>query len=110
MAKNNHRSDQLRKKSGDKRLVSRRAVKAAETAEELHVEEMAMDLKLRRRVDYFSLSIFTLNAIGALTVVFLVGFGQMVLSNNVLITLILETVAHGAAVFMTITRSLFQAR
>jgi hypothetical protein len=85
-------------------------VGAGRTIEDLRIQEGITDLTLRRRVAYFSLIIFTLNAICAMTVVFLVGFGLMALSNNVIITLILETIAHAAAIFMTVTRNLFPAK
>ena len=111
MAKNTNSTSQIQKRAGGKIMAHRRARKSVSTAEEeLRVEEGRTALTLRRRVAYFSLSIFTLNALGALVVVFLVGFGLMVLSKEVIITLILETVAHAAAVFMTVARNLFPGR
>lgn len=80
------------------------------TAEELKLEEARTDLTLRFRVAYFLLGIFALNTVSALAVVFLVGFGLMVLSNAVIISLIGETVAHAAAMFLTVTKYLFPTK
>jgi hypothetical protein len=79
-------------------------------AKELLLEEGRTNLTLRRRVAYFLLSIFALNAVGTLTAVYLVGFGLMVLSNTVILTLIGETVAHAAAMFVTVTKFLFPTK
>lgn len=80
------------------------------TAEELQLEEVRTNLTLRRRVAYFLLSLFALHAVCALVAVYLVGFGLMVLSNEVMISLIGETVAHGAAMFLTVTKYLFPTK
>lgn len=74
---------------------------------ELEIEEGRTNLILRRRVAYFLLSIFALNTVSTLTAVYLVGFGFMALSNTIILTLIGETVAHAAAMFITVTKFLF---
>lgn len=74
------------------------------------LEEGRVNLALRRRVAYFLLGLFALNTVGALVVVFFVGFGLMVVSNTVIISLIGETVAHAAAMFFTVTKYLFPAK
>jgi hypothetical protein len=88
----------------------RKRVKASKTVEELQLEEVRINLTLRRRVAYFLLSLFALNAVSALVAVYLVGFGLMVLSNAVMISLIGETVAHAAAMFLTVTKYLFPTK
>lgn len=79
-------------------------------AKKLALEEGRTNLTLRCRVAYFLLSIFALNTVGTLAAVYLVGFGLMVLSNTVILTLIGETVAHGAAMFVTVTKFLFPTK
>jgi hypothetical protein len=100
MTKNTRRPKHSRKSLAKRKL----------TAEELQLEEARIDLTLRSRVAYFLLGLFALNAVSALVAVFLVGFGLMVLSNAVVISLIGETVAHAAAMFLTVTKYLFPTK
>lgn len=79
-------------------------------AKELLLEEGRTNLTLRRRVAYFLLSIFALNTVSTLAAVYLVGFGLMVLSKTVILTLIGETIAHAAAMFVTVTKFLFPTK
>lgn len=96
----------------EKRLMEPRkcSAKRKPTAEEFQLEEARTDLALRSRVAYFLLGVFALNAVSALVAVFLVGFGLMVLSNAVIISLIGETIAHAAAMFLTVTKYLFPTK
>ena len=89
--------------------TARRSTSADRTTD-LLLEEGRTNLTLRRRVAYFLLSIFALNTISTLAAVYLVGFGFMVLSNHVILTLIGETVAHAAAMFFTVTKFLFPTK
>jgi len=86
------------------------SAKRKPTVEDLQLAEARTNLTLRSRVAYFLLGLFALNAISALVVVFLVGFGLMILSNAVIISLIGETVAHAAAMFLTVTKYLFPTK
>lgn len=89
------------------RDLSRRALEA-ET--DLRIEDGRTDITLRRRITYLLYGLLALNTASTLAAVFFVGFGLMVLSNQVIITLILETVAHVGAMFIAVTRYLFPAR
>jgi hypothetical protein len=51
-----------------------------------------------------------LNVLGVLGIVFLVGFNKMALPQPLLITLIAETTAQAAAIFLIITRFLFSSQ
>lgn len=65
---------------------------------------------LRRHIVYGLLIQFILNTLGALAVIFLVGFGLMHLSEKVILAVIPETVAQTAAMFFYVTRHFFPAR
>lgn len=81
--------------------------KRIDTDSVIRRREMMMKLCLQRHGAYLLLVMFALNSIGALAMVFLVGFGLMVLSDKLLLTVIGETVSHGAGVFLIFTRYLF---
>lgn len=85
-----------------------RLTREAEAA--LRIEDGKTEIALRRRVTYLLYGLLALNTASTLAAVFLVGFGLMALSNQVIITLILETVAHVGAMFFAVTRHLFPAR
>lgn len=89
------------------RDLSRRAHEAAAA---LRIEDGKTDILLRRRITYLLYGLLALNTTSVLAAVFFVGFGLMTLSNQVIITLILETVAHVGAMFFAVTRYLFPAR
>ena len=74
---------------------------------ELRLEAGRAEIDLRRRVANLWLGLFTLNAVCVMAIVFLVGFGLMSLSAQVLVSLIVQTIAHAAAMAMTVTRYLF---
>jgi hypothetical protein len=99
----------IKNRQGPKHPRKRSATRIS-TAEELQLEKARTDLTLRSRVAYFLLGLFALNAVSALVAVFLVGFGRMALSNAVIISLIGETVAHAAAMFLTVTKYLFPTK
>jgi hypothetical protein len=63
------------------------------------------ELSLRRRLTSGLLFLFILNNVCALVIVFLTGFGLMVLSEKVILAVLADTVAQAAACFLTITRS-----
>lgn len=110
MDKNRQQQKGSQEPLAEKRPGDKVTGKAKKEMENLQVEEERTNLTLRRRVAYFLLSIFALNAVGTLAVVFLVGFGQMALSNTIIISLIGETVAHAATMFITVTKYLFPMR
>ena len=66
--------------------------------------------RLQRWVAYCLLAVFALNTLSALAVIFLVGFGRMVLSESLIKTLLAETIAQAAAIFFIVTKSLFPIR
>jgi hypothetical protein len=74
---------------------------------ELRIEAGRIELELRRRVAYLWLGLFTLNVVCVMTIVFLVGFGLMTLQAGVLVSIIGGSVAHAAAMALTVTRYLF---
>ena len=76
---------------------------------EIRVRGQVTDINLRERVAYCLLFLFALNTLGALLIVFLVGFGKMNLSDKIIITVLGETVAQAAAMFLTVTKYLFPA-
>jgi hypothetical protein len=65
---------------------------------------------IRYKAAYFLLSLFIINTICVMVVVFLVGFGIMALPNNVIITLILLAFAEVSVIFRTVTRILFSTK
>lgn len=72
----------------------------------LQCQELRMLLILRMAVTFFSLALFAVIVLSALSIVFLAGFGKMALSEK-LILLITATVAQVAAIFITIAKFLF---
>jgi hypothetical protein len=65
---------------------------------------------LRRAAAYGLLSMITLNTTATLTAIFLVGFDLMKLSDTILIALIGETIAHVAAMSLTVVKYLFPTK
>lgn len=76
----------------------------------LRLESGRNDIALRRRVAHAWMWLFTLNAVGVLAAIFLVGLGVMTLSTTVLVSLIAETLAHAATMALTMTRYLFPGK
>ena len=66
-------------------------------------------LRLRSLMTYALLFLLIINVLCVLAVIFFVGFGKMSLSQEVMFTLIGETIAHSAASFLSITRFVFPA-
>jgi hypothetical protein len=64
--------------------------------------------RLQSSVAHCLLAVFTLNTIAALAMIFLVGFGRMVLSESLIMTLLAETVGQAAAIFYIVAKSLFR--
>lgn len=73
----------------------------------LQYQQARTVLTLRLAVTYSLLALFGINVLSVLSIVFLVGFGKMSLSEKLILTLILETVAQAATVFVIITRFIF---
>jgi hypothetical protein len=66
------------------------------------------DIRMMQRAFFYCLvPLFVLNGLCALALVFLVGFGVLILSDKVIMTFLLETVAQAAAVFVIVARYLF---
>lgn len=86
-------------------LISRGFYRQSRSA--LQFEELRMILTLRMVVTFSLLALFAVNVLSVVAVVFFVGFGKMLLSEKLILTLIAETVAQAAAIFITITRFLF---
>jgi len=81
---------------------------------ELRVEEGRVrleggrtDITLRRRMAYWLLVLFSVNTVGALAMIFLVGFGKMSLSEKVIMSVLGATVLEAAAMLVTVTKYLF---
>lgn len=70
-------------------------------------EKEKTDIRLRCHVTYALLSIFGVNTLAVLTFILLVGLKVMTLDISIVLTLIGETVAHGAGMFYLVTRYLF---
>jgi hypothetical protein len=87
--------------SSGRRLFYRRSRTA------LQRQELRTILLLRKAVTFSLLALFAVNVLSVISVVFLVGFGKMALSEKLIFMLIAETVAQAAAIFITITRFLF---
>jgi hypothetical protein len=77
-------------------------------AEELR--EMKLESSQRSFICYGLFALFAINTLFTLTLVLLLGVGSIVLSDTIIVTLIAETMAHGAAMFFTVIRSLFKRR
>jgi hypothetical protein len=65
---------------------------------------------LRPTVAFCLLALFTVNTVSVLTMIFLVGLQKMVLSDTLMLTLIAETIAQSAAVFISVSRVIFPSR
>lgn len=76
----------------------------------LQLESGRNDIALRRRVAHAWMWLFTLNVVGVMAAIFLVGLGLMALSTTVQVSLIAETLAHAAAMALTMTRHLFPGK
>lgn len=63
--------------------------------------------KLRSRVANFLMILLIINTLGMLAAVFLNGLGLLNVDKTVLLSLIGETMAHAAAMFLSVTRNLF---
>lgn len=85
-------------------------MRVREAEAELRVEDGRTDLVLRRQSAYFTYGIVALNTAGTLVILFLCGFGLMVLADMVLLSLIAETLAAVGTVFVTMNRYLFPPR
>lgn len=72
--------------------------------------QVMVNSNLRRHIAYGLLIQFILNALGALAVIFMVGFGLMSLSEKIILAVIAETITQTAAMFFTVTRHFFPAR
>lgn len=70
-------------------------------------EKEKTDIRLRCHVTYSLLSIFGVNTLAVLTIIYLVGMGCMTLDITVVLSLIGETLAQAAGLFWLVTRYLF---
>jgi hypothetical protein len=75
----------------------------------LEMEELRERAKitLQQRVTNSMLSLFALNTVCVLTIIFLRGFGSLDLSDGLIHMLIAETVAQAGAIFFTVVRRIF---
>lgn len=76
----------------------------------VRVESGRTDIRLRKHMAYWLLGIFTGNTMGALAMIFFVGFGTMALSEKVIMSVLGATVIEAAAMLITVTKYLFPAR
>lgn len=76
----------------------------------VRVESGRTDITLRKRMAIWLLVLFSVNTAGALAMVFLVGFGLMILSEKVIMSVLGATVIEAAAMLFTVTKYLFPAR
>ena len=77
---------------------------------QVRVESGKLDIALRKRVAYWLIALFSVNTASALTMIFLIGFGLMTLSEKVIMSVLGATVIEAAAMLFTITKYLFPAR
>lgn len=80
--------------------------KRAGEREVVFVERMT-NITLRRHLTYGLLSLFALNTVSGLVIVFLVGVGLMSLSEKLVLAVLADTIAQAAACFFTVTRYFF---
>jgi len=64
-------------------------------------------LTLRLAITYSLLVLFGVNVLSVLSIIFLVGFGKIHLSEKLIFVLIAETVAQAATVFLTTIKFIF---
>lgn len=76
----------------------------------VRVESGRTDIRLRKHMAYWLLGLFTGNTMGALAMIFFVGFGLMSLSEKIIISVLGATVVEAAAMLITVTKYLFPAR
>ncbi len=74
------------------------------------VNRAETEIRLRCLVAYVLLGIFAVNTLSVLTFIFLDGRGIIHLDIRVTLSLIGETVTHGAGLFYVVTRYLFPTR
>ena len=67
-------------------------------------------LKMQKCVLYALLVIFAFNTLGVMLLVYFCGFGLMVLSQTVILTLIGETIAYGGAMCYMVAKQLFSSQ
>ncbi len=66
------------------------------------------DIVLRRCIGYVLLSLFVVNTLAALAVIYLVGVGTLALSDKVVIAVLTATVVQAATILHTVVRYLFK--
>jgi hypothetical protein len=86
------------------------ALSSSDVEVALRLESGRNDIALRRRVANAWMWLFTLNVVGVMAAIFLVGLGVMALSTTVQVSLIGETLAHAATMALTMTRYLFPGK
>jgi hypothetical protein len=74
------------------------------------IEGGRTDIALRRLMAIGLLSLFVLNTLGALFVVFLVGFGKMSLTDKVIMSVLGATVIQAATMLAIVVRYLFPTK
>jgi hypothetical protein len=98
-------SDELRLSRENE--MSRTKTNYPQLAIQLEAQRAQMMLRLRLLITSFLLFLLVINVLSVLTAIFFVGFGKMVLSETILLTLIGQTIAYSTASFLSITRFLF---
>lgn len=83
---------------------------AQQTRKKRRVKKSQTTRSLRFVVAYVLLGIFTLNTLAVLSFILLDGLGIIHLDIRVTLSLIGETLAHGAGLFYLVTRYLFPTR
>lgn len=76
----------------------------------LRHQELRTIQALRIAVTFSLIAVFGVTVLSVLAIIFFVGFGKMDLSDQLIFTLIAETVAHAGAFFLIVTRFLFSNR
>ena len=64
-------------------------------------------LTLRLAVTYSLLALFGINVLSVLSIIFLLGFGKIILSERLIYTLIAATVAQSATILVSIVKFIF---
>jgi hypothetical protein len=72
------------------------------------VGKQKLDMELARYVGITALALFAFNNVAALTAIFAVGLGRMVLSDKLILTLVGQTLTQAAVVLLVVTRNLFR--
>ena len=91
----------------DSRQIDEGLVKGNRKYEAELLREVRMKNTQRSFICYGLFTLFALNTLFTLSLILLLGLGYVLLSDKIIITLIIETVAHGAAMFFTVIKSLF---